>query len=243
MKKFILGIATIGLMTFGLTTIALTQVQDPLVSYAEGEFVEVSYSVKDEDYSIILTSETECKKVLGEVETPGTYVINGSELIATFESEELSFTIGIDSVLVLVAEPTQEPIKNAWEYVLEILNTPLVIGGVSTSIGAIVLFALSKLFTSLSKRKIVALGNQVKDLSKKIADNASKQKLVELAQNIEELKEVVKVVIDGTKNVNIREKANALLLEMKPLLEVAKEIVEKEEPVVEEKPINIGIQI
>jgi ElaB/YqjD/DUF883 family membrane-anchored ribosome-binding protein len=89
----------------------------------------------------------------------------------------------------------------------------------------------------------VALGNQVKELSKKIADNASKQKLVELAKNIEELKEVVKVIADGTKNVNIREKANALLLEMKPLLEQVKEVIEKEEPVVEEKPINIGIQI
>lgn len=243
MKKFILGIATLGLMTFGLTTIALTQVQDPLVSYAEGEFEEVTYSVKDEEYTIVLTSETECKKVSGEEETLGTYVINGSELVATFGDEELSFTIGIDSVLVLVVEPIQETIKNAWEYVLEILEKPLVIGGVSTSIGAIVLFALAKLFTSLNKRKIVALGVQVKELSKKIADNASKQKLVELAQNIEELKEVVKVIADGTKNVNIREKANALLLEMKPLLEQVKEVIEKEEPVVEEKPINIGIQI
>ena len=243
MKKFILGIATIGLMTFGLGGIIANQVQEPLVSYAEGEFEEVTYSVKDEEYTIVLTSETECKKVLGEVETPGTYVINGSELVATFDDEELSFTIGIDSVLVLVVEPIQETIENAWEFVLAILREPLVIGGVSTSIGAIVLFALSKLFTSLSKRKIVALGVQVKELSKKIADNASKQKLVELAQNIEELKEVVKVVIDGTKNVNIREKANALLLEMKPLLEQFKEVIEKEEPVVEEKPINIGIQI
>ena len=230
-------------MTFGLGGIIASQVQEPLVSYAEGEFEEVTYSVKDEEYTIVLTSETECKKVLGEVETPGTYVINGSELVATFDDEELSFTIGIDSVLVLVVDPIQETIKNAWDYVLEILETPLVIGGVYTSIGAIVLFALSKLFTSLSKRKIVALGVQVKELSKKIADNASKQKLVELAQNIEELKEVVKVVIDGTKNVNIREKANALLLEMKPLLEQFKEVIEKEEPVVEEKPINIGIQI
>ena len=243
MKKFILGIATIGLMTFGLSAIALSQVQDPLVSYAEGEFEEVTYSVKDEKYTIVLTSETECKKVVGENEIPGVYVINGSELIATFESEELSFIIGIDSVLVLVVDPIQKTIKNAWEYVLEILEKPLVIGGVSISLGAIVLFALSKLFTSLNKRKIVALGVQVKDLSKKIADNASKQKLVELAKNIEELKEVVKVIADGTKNVNIREKANALLLEMKPLLEQVKEVIEKEEPVVEEKPINIGIQI
>ena len=243
MKKFILGIATIGLMTFGLGGIIASQVQDPLVSYAEGDFVEVSYSVKDEEYSIVLISETECKKVSDEDETLGTYVINTSELVATFDDEELSFIIGVDNVLFLVAEPIQETIKNAWEYVLEILEKPLVIGGVSTSIGAIVLFALAKLFTSLNKRKIVALGNQVKELSKKIADNASKQKLVELAQNIEELKEVVKVVIDGTKNVNIREKANALLLEMKPLLEQVKEVIEKEEPVVEEKQINNGIQI
>ena len=243
MKKFILGIATIGLMTFGLTTIALTQVQDPLVSYAEGEFEEVIYQVNDEEYTIVLTSETECKKVLGEVEKIGTYVINTSELVATFDDEELSFIIGIDSVLVLVAEPIQKTIKNAWEYVLEILEKPLVIGGVSISLGAIVLFALSKLFTSLNKRKIVALGVQVKDLSKKIADNASKQKLVELAKNIEELKEVVKVIADGTKNVNIREKANALLLEMKPLLEQVKEVIEKEEPIVEAKPSNNGIQI
>ena len=36
------------------------------------------------NYTILLTSETECKKVLGEEEKIGTYVINGSEL-ATFE--------------------------------------------------------------------------------------------------------------------------------------------------------------
>ena len=237
MKKFILGIATIGLMTFGLGGIIANQVQEPLVSYAEGEFEEVTYSVDDEDYTIVLTSETECKKVLDEVETSGTYVINGSKLVAKFDDEELSFIIGNDNVLVV------EPIKNAWDYVLDILKPPVVFFGVSTSTGAIVLFALAKLFTSLSKRKIVALGVQVKELSKKIADNASKQKLVELAKNIEELKEVVKVIADGTKNVNIREKANALLLEMKPLLEQVKEVIEKEEPVVEEKPSNNGIQI
>ena len=66
-------------MTFGLGGIIANQVQEPLVSYAEGEFEEVTYSVEDEEYTIVLTSETECKKVLGEEEILGTYVINGSE--------------------------------------------------------------------------------------------------------------------------------------------------------------------
>ena len=110
----------------------------------------------------------------------------------------------------------------------EILNQPIVIGGVSVTLGAIVVFVIGKLFSALGKKKLVDLGNQVEELIIKMGENVSKQDYNALAKQTEELIEVCKVLVDGTKNVKVKEKAQALLLEMQPVIDDNKEFAIKE---------------
>ena len=110
----------------------------------------------------------------------------------------------------------------------EILNQPIVIGGVSVTLGAIVVFVIGKLFSALGKKKLVDLGNQVEDLITKMGESVSKQDYNALAKQTEELIKVCKVLVDGTKNVKVKEKAQALLLEMQPVIDDNKEFAIKE---------------
>lgn len=108
----------------------------------------------------------------------------------------------------------------------EILNQPIVIGGVSVSLGAIVIFVVGRLFSALGKKKVNELADQVGDLFEKMKESASKKDYNELAKQTQELVEVCKVLVDGTRNVKVKEKANALLKkEFQPVIEDNKQFV------------------
>lgn len=120
----------------------------------------------------------------------------------------------------------------------EILNQPIVIGGVSVTLGAVVIFVVGKLFSALGKKKLIDLGNQVEELINKMGDSVSKQDYNALAKQTEELVEVCKLLADGTKNIKIKEKAQALLLELQPVIDDNKEFAIKEVEQVKEDSVE-----
>lgn len=124
----------------------------------------------------------------------------------------------------------------------EILNQPIVIGGVSVSLGAIVIFVVGKLFSVLGKKKVNELANQVGELFEKMTESASKQDYNELAKQTQELVEVCKVLVDGTRNVKVKEKANALLTkEFQPVIEDNKQfVIEEGKKVVEDSKAQLN---
>lgn len=120
----------------------------------------------------------------------------------------------------------------------EILNQPIVVGGVSVTLGAIVIFVVGKLFSALGKKKLIDLGNQVEELINKMGDSVSKQDYNALAKQTQELVEVCKLLADGTKNIKIKEKAQALLLELQPVINDNKEFAIKEVEQVKEDSVE-----
>lgn len=161
-------------------------------------------------------AEDETSEVSSE-ETSGESIVESSESSSEQENDNKNF----------FGELSQGA-KDFMIVAKEILNQPIVIGGVSVTLGAIVVFVVGKLFSALGKKKLVDLGNQVEDLITKMGDSVSKQDYNALAKQTEELIGVCKVLVDGTKNVKVKEKAQALLLEMQPVIDDNKEFAIKE---------------
>lgn len=161
-------------------------------------------------------AEDETSEVSSE-ETSEESIVESSESSSEQENDNKSFF-----------DELSQGAKDFMIVAKEILNQPIVIGGVSVTLGAIVVFVVGKLFSALGKKKLVDLGNQVEELITKMGESVSKQDYNALAKQTEELIEVCKLLVDGTKNVKVKEKAQALLLEMQPVIDDNKEFAIKE---------------
>lgn len=162
-------------------------------------------------------------------------------------SEEISSEIVSDEVSEeIVSEETSEIVEEeqgffdtlsqgAKDFLIvakEILNQPIVIGGVSVSLGAIIIWVLGKLFSSLGKKKLNELASEIEQLGEKAKDNVSKKDYNALVDNVKELYEVCKVLVDSSRNVKVKEKAKDLLKELDPIIQDNKEFVVNETKVV-----------
>lgn len=245
-KKLLFGlIISFGLFicSFGVVNHFVNQSSEPQISYADEEvFEETTYTYATDNYSytITLTSDNECQVIVTKTDLTSTtfsatYAINEDRLTITFETMSvLDFTINADNTLSLYeTQGTYDYIsQGAKDFIASataLLNEPLVIGGVSITLGAIVLFVITKLFSTLSKTKIKSLAKQIATLTQQSADSISRKDYNELLNNFIAMKDVMAVLVDGTKNVNVKEKAQALLVDIKPVLEKAKEVIEQED--------------
>lgn len=117
----------------------------------------------------------------------------------------------------------------------EVLNQPIVIGGVSVSLGAILIWVIGKLISSLGKKKVNDIIKQLEELGKKTKDSVSKKDYNALASQVNELVEIAKVLADGTRNIKVKEKAQELLKEFEPIIQDNKEFaIEETKKVVED---------
>lgn len=114
----------------------------------------------------------------------------------------------------------------------EVLNQPIVIGGVSVTLGTILLFVISKLVGSLSKKEIKKLGARIEELVESAKNNVSKKDYNALVKDYNALLEIVNVITPSIKNIPIRENAKKLLLELKPIVDSDKEFVVEETKIV-----------
>lgn len=250
-KKLFFGlILSIGLLmcSFGI----VNNFNSQKISYAEdGEiiaFEPITYTYSSDKYSyvITLTSESVCEITITNADLLSqtlyaSYSLVEDKLTITFIDERvLEFTLNADGTLKLIdnVESIYDEIsQTATDFIVatkEILSQPIVVGGISTTLGAIILFLFSRLFSTLSTSRIKALGVKIETLKSQIDESVSKKQYTEVAKQVIELKDVLAILIEGTKNAKIKEKAQSLLLEIKPILEEAKEMVEKEtlEPIV-----------
>ena len=117
----------------------------------------------------------------------------------------------------------------------EVLNQPIVIGGVSVSLGAILIWVIGKVISTLGKKKVNDIIKQLEELGKKTKDSVSKKDYNALASQVNELVEIAKVLADGTRNVKVKAKAQELLKEFEPIIQDNKEFaIEETKKVVED---------
>ena len=117
----------------------------------------------------------------------------------------------------------------------DILNQPIVIGGVSVTLGAIVVWVIGKLFSVLGKKRVNALANQVNDLIAQMKESVEKKDFNALSTQTQELVEVCKVLADGTRNVKVKEQALSLLKQFDPVIQDNKQFaIDETEKVIED---------
>lgn len=178
------------------------------------------------------TSETETTELESVEET-------SEEEIGSLEE------ISITSEDISAAETIYENIKSGANDVLQViigvLEQPIVIAGVSTTLGVLIILAFTKFFSVLTKKKVNDCFEQIKVLGKRIDENISKEQYDIAISQIKELKSVVELLVDSTKNVKVKEKAKELLESIKPVIDETKEYaIETKEEVVEYSKEKVG---
>ena len=141
----------------------------------------------------------------------------------TISSETSQEPIDIDKETEQVISNTA---KDVIEVIKTIFNQPIVIGGVSTTLGMLVVFIFGKLFGNYLSKRNNKYDKKIAELLKKIG--ISEQAIETLKGELEKLEPIIKEIIANTKNIKVKEK----LLEM---YEPKKELVEQQ--VIETKEI------
>lgn len=133
-----------------------------------------------------------------------------------------------------VYDSISQTAKDTIVVIKEVLNQPIVIGGVSVTLGAILLFAFSKVFSSIGTKRVKELAKQLEELTN---EALRKKDINELELTSGKIVEIVTELAHSTRNVNVKAKCLALLDELKPIAEEDKEFVEEK---VEETKVQLN---
>ena len=145
------------------------------------------------------------------------------EITSISDSEEI--VINVDEEVSKISQQAKDFI----ECVKAICSQPIVIGGVSTTLGALVLFVIGRIFGAYLGSKNKKYEQKIAQLEKKIVELLNKVGIDE--QVIEYLKGLIKELIDNTKNIQLREQLEE---RFKQLENIGKETNEKAKEIVEE---------
>jgi len=172
----------------------------------------------------IVFAENETSEVVESSSEP-------SESEEPVESETELEPINVDEEVSKISQTARDVI----EVIKTVLSQPIVIGGVSVSLGTILLFVLGKVFGNLlSKRnskydkKIAEYENRITNLLKQVG--VSEQAIKDLKDNYEKLLPIIEEMIQNTKNIQVKAKLNALYEETKQKTkETTQEVAEQVE--------------
>ena len=161
-----------------------------------------------------------------------------SEPIETSEPQETSETelepIDIDNETEQVVSSTA---KDVIEVIKTVLNQPIVVGGISTTLGAIVVWLLGKLIVNALSKRNSKYDKKIKELLEKIGIN--EQALNDLIATKDKLEQIIKVIIDNTKNVKVKEQLLGIWNDSsKSVMEKAQEIAEQTSEQIESSTQN-----
>ena len=141
------------------------------------------------------------------------------------ESDELE-PIDID-------KETNEIISNEARDVIEVIKTifnqPIVIGGVSVSLGTLVLFIFGRLISNLLDKRNSKYDKKIKELLEKIG--VDEKAIGLLTDELDKLLKVIQEMIENTKNIKVKEKLLELYNEKK---EIVDKVVEDNKEKLEE---------
>lgn len=116
--------------------------------------------------------------------------------------------------------------KDTIAVIKEFLSQPLVIGGVSTTLGAVVIWVIAKLFGHYLHKRDTKYDKKIEELLGKIG--VSDELIKTLEEEYDKLLEVVDEIIKNTKNVKVKKHLESLLNESKESVETKVEETKEE---------------
>lgn len=132
-----------------------------------------------------------------------------------------------------VATTLSQEAQDIIAVVKEICSQPIVVGGVSTTIGAFVVYVIFKLINgAMSKKKIKALMSKITQLGVEMTESVKLKDYLLLKKQYDNLLNILYEIAPTIKNVNVRENVLLLLNEVKskavdPTVEFAKTETER----------------
>lgn len=132
----------------------------------------------------------------------------------TISSETSQEPIDIDKETEQVISNTA---KDVIEVIKTIFNQPIVIGGVSTTLGVLVVFIFGKLFGNYLSKRNNKYDKKITELLKKIG--ISEQAIETLKGELDKLEPIIKEIISNTKNIKVKEKLIQMYNEEKAIVE------------------------
>ena len=144
-----------------------------------------------------------------------------AEITSFNDSEDV--VINIDEEVSKISQQARDFIECA----KAILNQPIVIGGVSVSIGAIILWVVGKIFGNYLVKKSSKTDKKFENIEKRVSELLAK---IGVQQDIiNALKELINILIENTKNIQVRELLEKKYTELENIkngdTEKAKEII------------------
>ena len=150
-----------------------------------------------------------------------------TETIVEEETEEITEEEQTNEEVSLSQEISQT-CKDCIEYTKQLLSQPLVIGGVSTTVGALAVMIISKAIGGAKSKKVKELLEQINELKDQAKENITKKDYNALASQSDTLKSVLNELVSTCKNTKVKEQCQNLLKELEPIKEEATTFVKEE---------------
>lgn len=141
-----------------------------------------------------------------------------------------------------ITEEITQTCKDCITFMKELLSQPLVIGGVSTTIGALAILIITKAIGGVNKKKLEGLFKELADLKSRVEDSVSKKDFNSLVSEKDELIAILEKIAPTIKNIKLKNECMALLEELKPVHDQVKEFaIEEKDKVVEDAKEEVKV--
>lgn len=147
--------------------------------------------------------------------------------VTSYENESSEVETSEEENGVSFFDDISQTAKDTIAVVKSVLAQPVVIGGVTMSLGSLVLYLLGKVIDKLTNKKVGK--ESIEKMQKLYSVIANQQSTIEEQKDAyKQLYSVVELLANNVKNANVKENLLKLLDECKPVVEEnTKELVEK----------------
>lgn len=173
-----------------------------------------------------------CGLTLGCSKVSYTQVKAEEEITEVGESEEIETEEENTEEAIIEEETTTEEkedisntAKDIREVIVAFFSQPLVIAGVTTTLGAIILSVFGKIIITIIMNKTSKYNREIEELTKTLTDLEKSLEIVENKQKVSD--SAINELINGTKNIRLRKKLLSIVEQPKVEIKEVKEELEQ----------------
>lgn len=116
------------------------------------------------------------------------------------ESSEEEYVIDVDKEISSISQTAKDTI----EVIKTVLNQPIVIGGTTFTLGMLVVWLFGKVIIKVIDKRSSKQDKKIEECLKKIG--LTQEQIDWLKENIDKLSEIIKEMINNTKNIQVKDK-------------------------------------
>lgn len=163
------------------------------------------------------------------VKSNSVFKCNAEEQVEVGQTETTEQPVNVDEESKSVLQDISQTAYDCIKVIESFFSQPLVIAGVSTTVGALAIFIISKAFGGKGgKKKIEELLKKLAEIGENIKNCVSIKDHNELAKQKDLLVDIFKELLPTIKNIKVKEKCVELLKQLEPVKEEVVEFTKQE---------------